>query len=213
MFDLIEADEDKRRAALNRHRELLAASHAALRRVNKIWAQTGLFAPRQPPFEFAMEQARAVFRANRDATLFGPMSAGDARYAVLFLQWEARYPDEWREASRWTWSHWGRKEGVLRWFASTGVPEFLKEDVADLVLSAIQRPYRCKDWRYAALVRHVADPVFVERLSRLTDTRARFLLHVAANPDQRLTKNSWRLYKVLPSASIVDSVALGQRTA
>jgi hypothetical protein len=138
-----------------------------------------------------------VVRATRNATLFGPISAGDARYGVLFLQWEARYPDEWREASRWTWSHWGTKEGLLRWFASAGVPDIVKKDVAELVLDAVQRPYRCKDWWYAALVRHVADPAFRQRLSHLAGARARFLEHVAANPDLPLTRNSFRLYTVL----------------
>lgn len=195
VFDLVEPDLSRRRAALNRHRELLAAANAAQRRVNAIWAQTGSVAPRQPPFAAAIEQARAVVRANRDATLFGRLP--DPRYAVLFLQWEARYPDEWREASRWTWSHWGTKEGLLRWFASTGVPEQVRADVAELVLGAVQRPYWCKDWWYAALVRHVADPEFLDRVRRIDDARAEFLLHVAANPGQPLTRNSFRLHRLL----------------
>ena len=65
VFDLVEPDSSRRRAALNRHRELLAAANAAQRRVNAIWAQTGSVAPRQPPFAAAIEQARAVVRANR----------------------------------------------------------------------------------------------------------------------------------------------------
>jgi hypothetical protein len=188
VFGLIDADESRRHAALSRHRELLDASNAALRQVNEIWAQIGSFAPNSPPYR--------AFREFRNRTLFGPISAGDARYGVLFLQWEARYPDEWREASRWTWSHWGTKESVLRRFATAGVPGILKADVAELVLDAIQRPYRCKDWWYARLVPHVADPAFLDRLSQLTDARAQFLLHVAANPEQPITRNSFRLYRV-----------------
>ena len=184
-FDLIADDEDTRHAALNRHRALLEASNAALRRVNELWAQTGSFEPETQPYR--------EFRENRNRTLFGPISANDPAYAVLFLQWEARYPDEWREASRWTWSHWGAKENVLRWFARSGVPNAVKHDVAELVLDAVQRPYRCKDWRYAALVRHLAEPALVDRLSAIDDGRARYLLHLAANPDERITRNSFRL--------------------
>ena len=197
-FDLVDPDDGRRHAALDRHRALLEAASAALCRMNEIWARTGSFAPADRPSAAAMDQAHAEFRANRDGTLFGPISARDARYAVLFLRWEARYPDEWRAASPWTWSHWGTKEGLLRWFATAGVPGAVRADVAELILDALRRPYRCKDWRYAALLRHVADPSLLDRIRLLAggDRRARFLLHVAAHPGERITMNSYRLYDV-----------------
>lgn len=38
-----------------------------------------------------------------------------APYGLLFLQWEQRFPEEWRSAG-WPFSLWSQKEAVLRAF-------------------------------------------------------------------------------------------------
>jgi hypothetical protein len=67
------------------------------------------------------------------------------------------------------WSPWGTKESLLRRLDRNGVPEPVRPQIADLVVSAIQRPYRCKDWMYARLVRHITGPPFLDRIKALCD--------------------------------------------
>jgi hypothetical protein len=81
-----------------------------------------------------------------------------ASVALLFLRWEASYPDEWRAPDSHAYSPWSIKQAVLGRFGDSGVPDMLRSEAADLVLTAVLRPYRCKDWRYALLVDHVQTP-------------------------------------------------------
>jgi hypothetical protein len=159
-----------------------------------------------------MDQARAAFRWHREQTLFGAIdaffdpvhTASETRllyapYLVLYLRWEADYPQEWGAPDSWMWSPWGTKEGLLRRLDRGGVPEQIRPQVGDLIVSALQRPYRCKDWMYAQLVRHVLDTPIVSRIEALKDAedplvrlRAQFLLHVARRPQRSVKRASWQ---------------------
>lgn len=147
----------------------------------------------------------------RDGTIIGPLDrflSGTyltnrhrhdqwAPFAVLFLQWERRYPNEWTEANTWTTSRWTMKELLLRRLAEAGVPIGVRTDV-ELVGAAVAGPYRCKDWWYAQLARlvdgprlreSIADPLgSVDPLPRL---RARFLLHVLDHPGIAIRRHTW----------------------
>jgi hypothetical protein len=81
-----------------------------------------------------------------------------ASYAVLFLDWETRFPDEWREAGKSSWSPWTAKEGILWRFTRYGVPVDVRPAMTDLVVAGVSRPYRCKDWMYASMARGVDGP-------------------------------------------------------
>lgn len=88
---------------------------------------------------------------------------------------------------------------MLQQLGRHGVPEQVSLEAAELILAAIQRPYRCKDWMYALLVRHVADEEFRDRVTALTDApdplvrlRAQYLLDLADRPDARVTRSTWR---------------------
>lgn len=96
------------------------------------------------------------------------------------------------------WSRWTTKEVLLRKLERGGLPEQVKPQLADLVVSALSRPYRCKDWMYRCLVRHVADPSFVDRVDALQGTddpslrlRARFVLDIAEHPERKVQRASW----------------------
>ncbi|MFY1595643.1 hypothetical protein [Micromonospora sp. WMMD737] len=128
--------------------------------------------------------------------------AGRARWApiaALYLRWEAEYPDEWGAPESWLWSRWGTKEVLLRRLDRGGLPETIRPEIAELILAALRRPYRCKDWRYARLVRQLHDSPFLHEVAMLTSAddplvrlRAQFVLQVAAHPEQAPTRTSWR---------------------
>jgi hypothetical protein len=212
VFDLIAEDDGVRSRALRRQRALLAAAAEALRESNRVWAEAGSPGPGEPHLAAQMDQARADFRWHRVQSLEGPVEAfcrggsGDAAaellyapYAVLSLRWEASYPDEWGARGSWLWSPWTGKEVLLRRLDRGGVPDLVRSQVADLVLAALRRSYRCKDWMYAPLVRHICDERFVSRLEAMLDAddplvrlRAQFVRQVAAHPERRVKRASWR---------------------
>jgi hypothetical protein len=212
VYDLIAPDDDVRHRALNRHRELLATAWEARHWQNRIWARAGTPVSAKPHLAAEMDQARAEYDWHRQQTIFGPIDAfwdagpADqqarrryAPYAVLYLQWEATHPLEWRAPGSHMWSPWSRKEVLLNRLHRNGVPEPIRPQIGDLIVAAVQRPYRCKDWMYGRLVRHVLDPPFVDAVEAVLTTgdplirlRAQFILHLARNPDRSVNRMSWR---------------------
>jgi hypothetical protein len=214
VFDLIAPDERVRHRALARHQALTVAAGEALQWSNRVWERAGTPAPVEPHLSAEMDQARADHRWYRDQTISGlldgfwraapPDTVARAVYApfvVLFLRWETRFPDEWRAPDSCGSSPWTTKEGVLRRLGRDGVPDEVRPAVADLVLAAVGRPYRCKDWRYAQVVRHVCDEHFTDRLDALLADAdplvrlcARFTRYIAAHPGRPVTRVSWQTW-------------------
>ncbi|MEW2432075.1 hypothetical protein AB0877_29035 [Micromonospora sp. NPDC047644] len=187
-FDLAATDHVVRRRALARHQALVAAAREGLR---------GWNAP----------EAIALYRRR---TIHGPVNtfldsaphdgteALWAPFAVLYLRWEADYPTEWGVPESRMHSPWATKDVLLRRFERGGLPEGTRPDIAELVLSALRRPYRCKDWMYARLVPRL-DPSFLDRVAALTTAdeplvrlRAQFVLEAAESPERRVTRVSWQ---------------------
>jgi len=211
MFDLIDRDDVVRGRALTRHRTLVTASGDALHRYNAIWQEAGTPAPEQPHLAAAIEQAWADHQWQSDQTLFGRLGTfldaepEDAAvrmvywpFVALYLRWESRFPDQWRAPESNLWSPWTRKERLLRQLGKSGLPENGAADTVDLIVTALRRPYRCKDWAYALLVPHVANTEFHDRVAVLTDAadplvrlRARFVLDVAVDPERAVTRRTW----------------------
>lgn len=212
LFGLVAVDRVVRHEALARQRASLAAARAALQRGNALLAMTDPATRTQPQLVAAMDQIRAERRWHEEQTLHAPVDAflssapGDdvaqalwAPFVVLYLRWEADFPDEWRAPGSWGWSPWTTKEVLLGRLDRGGLPEEIRPQVIELILSALQRPYRCKDWMYACLVRHLDDASFLNRVGRLVFAddplvrlRARFVLHVAEHSEHRVTRTSWR---------------------
>ncbi|MFC0543254.1 hypothetical protein [Kutzneria chonburiensis] len=217
LYDLIDPDDEVRGRALERQQSFVAEAWRAQAWANDVWARAGWRAPILFP-ELAPEwnQAVAQVRWNRERSLGGAMSgwlnAGTpdvdrASYALLFLRWEARYPQAWRARESTMFSPWSLKETVLRRFGRAGVPATLRDDAVDLLLAAILRPYRCKDWLYARLIHHVPTDVFRDRVDDpepLVSARARFLLHVADHPERPVKRASWQRW--------LDQTGLAVRT-
>jgi hypothetical protein len=121
-----------------------------------------------------------------------------APFTLLYLRWENGYPDEWGAPDVYSGSPWNYKEGSLRDLGWHGVADEFRGQTADLTLTAIGRPYRCKDWMYALLVRHVADTGFHKRVTPLADARdpltrlrVRCIFYLIDHPDERVTRTTW----------------------
>ncbi|MGW6449868.1 hypothetical protein [Lentzea sp. NPDC055074] len=119
-------------------------------------------------------------------------------FVALYLRWEGRFPNQWRTPGSETWSPWTRKEAVLRHLGRYGLPAEVRRDAVDLVADVVHRPYRCKDWMYALLVRHVDSAHFRDRMTALEGAddplvrlRARFLLDVADHPGLPVKRATW----------------------
>ncbi|MCE6993327.1 hypothetical protein LZG04_00670 [Saccharothrix sp. S26] len=209
VWGLASRDDDVRAQALERHRALVERARQALHWSNDVWRRAGSPAPREPHLAAELDQAQAAFRYHLGQTIFelvGSLHDDDpelrerhAPFVLLYLVWEGRYPDDWRAPDNNLWSPWGRKESVLRALGERGVPEAIRPQLTDLLADVVRRPYRCKDWRYAGLVRHIADDRFHQRMHALLDDddpvvrlRARFLLDVAAHPEAGVTRVRWQ---------------------
>jgi hypothetical protein len=217
VFDLVSSDDRLRQAALRRHREHLVQASEALTLSHRVWLETGMRVPREPHLAAEMERAYAAYLWHYDQTVFQPIdmfvgsrNAGPAAhekyapYAALFLQWENDHPDTWRDAA--FCSPWTTKAFILDRFSRNGVPDNVRGRLTELVLAAIRRSYRCKDWCYATLVRHLADDRLLDALrtsaedtDSFTRRRAGFLLHVARHPEERVKYGSWHHWLALDS--------------
>jgi hypothetical protein len=210
VFDLVSPVTMRRGAALSRHHDLLREAAVALQRMNGLWIGGRPPTPGDPRVAASWDEAQRAFEAARGSTIFGQLDrflagrTGDrdgtpVRCAVLFLRWERSYPHEWTEASTWTWSHWTTKELLLRRFAGTGVPAAAERAMTGLVSAAVTGPYRCKDWRYAAVARRIdgarirraVDPL-LDADDQLTRLRARFLRYLLDDPEVAVRRGTWR---------------------
>jgi hypothetical protein len=182
VFDLASPDDARRAAALARHATLSAEATAARRRANEIWARQGWNRAAENTYQRTLDRMLnglvGAFGRAEDPVV----RAHYAPYAVLYLQWEERFLPELKAA--WSCSPWTTKEVVLRDLTRGGVPEGHEAELAELILAALRRPYRCKDWMYAGLLRHVTPA----GLDELDDDRARFARHVLAHPSLTVTR-------------------------
>ena len=186
VFDLASPDHARRAAALARHLALRAEARRARQRANEIWAREGWSRAAENTYQRRVDQTLAgqigAFRQAEDSAV----RAHYAPYAVLYLRWEAHFLPELKAS--WFCSPWTTKAVVLRNLTRGGVPAAHEPEIAELIVAALRRPYRCKDWMYAGLLRHVAP---AERIAELDDDRARFARHALAHPELTITRFSY----------------------
>lgn len=181
VHDLIAVNDDARDAALVRHRALLWRWHSD--------SLTGTLA----------DPVRAFTEWS------SPLTDADLHrlepYAVLFLQWEARFPQLWRE--NWIFSPWSAKEGVLGTFVRRGVaaPQ-TQTALEDLLIGAVHRVQRCQDRWYWRLARRVDSPRLRARLRQAAEhadevvrLRARYVLWLIEHPDEPVDSRTWRRWR------------------
>ncbi|WP_157815403.1 hypothetical protein [Kitasatospora sp. CB02891] len=212
MFDLVSRDPLRRDAAVARHTRSRAELDRALRAMNEAWWAAGQsWSPTDPVLAVSARAARAAHAAAVADTLHGVVGkfhavrwAGDlddyrrlAPYAVLFLQWEARHPEQWRSAG--PWSPWGLKKRVLRQFADMDVPPPQVPAVTELTLRAVHRGQRCEDLGYVLLARSLDGPALRAGLDAAAHSpdptvqrRSGYVRWALDHAESPVTAASWR---------------------
>lgn len=116
-------------------------------------------------------------------------------YALLYLRWEALFPDEWFAYAK----GWGTKQVLLSLFTrgSNDVPGSVVDQLIDLVVLAARREHRCEDVGYARLARVLDRPHLRARLAAVAEQpieparlRAGYLLWLLDHPDAPHPKKS-----------------------
>jgi flagellar motility protein MotE (MotC chaperone) len=119
-----------------------------------------------------------------------------APYGLLFLQWEQRFPEEWRPAG-WPFSLWPEKEAVLRAFCAGEPTPLTGPALEDLLIAAVRRTQRCQDRRYWSLARRIDTPGLRGRLAEATAEsetarlRAGYVLWLLDHPGQAAGSAAW----------------------
>ncbi|MEU8627854.1 hypothetical protein [Streptomyces sp. NPDC048669] len=124
-------------------------------------------------------------------------------YGLLFLEWEAEYPQEWTRHAK----AWGTKEGLIRDMAVAHHDETVRARLADLIMIVVQRPYRCKDREYVRVARAVDSDDLRGRLetaSRSDNPWARrhagYVLRLLDRPEVPNTRHVWRTWLAAASS-------------
>lgn len=220
MFDLVSRHPHRRDAAMARHAQSTADLDHALRAVNALWWKAGKTpSPTDPGLAAAMTQARAACAVAVSNTVHGVVGefhavrwAGDLEdyrrlspYAVLFLQWEADFPEQWRAAG--PWSAWGVKKRVLRQFADMGVPDQEIGAVTRLVVRTIDRDQRCEDLGYVLVAGSLDGPVLRAGIDAALHSptpsvrlRAGYVRWAVDNAQAPVTLASWRAWRAADAA-------------
>lgn len=127
-------------------------------------------------------------------------------YALLFLEWEARFPQEWTRHAK----SWGTKQSLIRDMARTHQDEAVKATLTDLVEIVVRRAYRCKDREYVRVARAVDSADVRGRLDRAVDSdspwarcQAGYVLWLLDHPELPNTRRVWRAWVAGRAAALI----------
>ncbi|MFJ3305191.1 hypothetical protein ACIPSA_19115 [Streptomyces sp. NPDC086549] len=197
-YGLISPDLAERAAALDRHARARTEVEAAFDRLREGRFRRLWFRPRMRAYR------RASGRCFPGA-LYGGSKYGHGEIstwprlplALLFLEWEARYPLEWTEHAK----AWGAKEALIRDLAATDHDQHLRARLVDLVGLAVQRTYRCKDREYVRVARAVDGDELRDRLHSAKRSgnpaallHASYVLWLLDRPEIPNTRHVWRTW-------------------
>ncbi|WP_394427502.1 hypothetical protein [Streptomyces sp. SGAir0957] len=203
MFGLIASDPVERAAALARVAAAEGDIGDARHRYNRTWRRR--YSLRRP-------MARRDYLQALGRSLPGGLSDGPTGpafgswpglpYALCYLEWEARYPQEWTRYAK----SWGVKERLIRTLAVADLDEMATTKLVELIETVVRRPYRCKDREYVRVARTMDGPDLRNRLvnaARSDDPWARrhagYVLWLLDRPEVPSTRHVWRTW--LASAS------------
>ncbi|MBK3647327.1 hypothetical protein [Streptomyces sp. MBT33] len=142
--------------------------------------------------------SRCLPEALWDRPVFGSIGTWPGLpFALLFLEWEARYPQEWTQHAK----AWGTKEGLIRQLAADDHSDEVRATLLDLVDHVVRRAYRCKDREYVRVARAVDGDDLRDRLdkSRRSDNpwaqlHAGYVLWLLDRPGTPNTRRVWRTW-------------------
>ncbi|QKW36908.1 hypothetical protein HUT06_25190 [Actinomadura sp. NAK00032] len=220
-FGLVSEDPLERAAALAQLVEVQRLTREALRKSNELWRLASSLGPEEHYKEPAFLQARQRYIEARSHSLpdglwewpWGGIAAWPGLpYALLYLEWEAKYPEDWTRYAK----SWGTKKGLLRHLDKANHHHPSTETkLADLVVSAVERPYRCEDRWYARLARAIDNDDLRARLGHAAQSdnpwaryQASFVLWLLTTPDAPVSRHTWSMW-----LATRDTPKLGVRSA
>jgi hypothetical protein len=205
-YGLIADDPADRAAALVCLADAQRSVGEALGRFNELLRSTlplgGQAQYRDPALLRAIATHRAAGRYSLPDALWN-RSPGDIRawpglpYALLFLEWEARYPREWTLHAK----KWGTKQHLIRDVAVADHDDPVRTKLTGLVEIVVQRPYRCKDRGYVRVARAVDSQDLRGSLSTAAQSdnlwarrHAGYVLFLLDHPELPNTLHVWRTW-------------------
>ncbi|WP_326790518.1 hypothetical protein [Streptomyces sp. NBC_00151] len=215
-FGLIAEDPAARGAALVHLAEAQRKVTDALARYHEMWRLTQPLGVdeqyREPAFRQALQRKwQAQKHSLPDGVWNSPVGRDLATwpglpYALLFLEWEARYPLEWTQHAK----AWGTKQSLIREVARAAQEEAIKAKLTDLVELVVHRAYRCKDREYVRVARAVDSADLRDRLDRAADSdspwarcHAGYVLWLLDRPDLPNTRRVWQTWVAGGAASLL----------
>ncbi|HEY9373081.1 hypothetical protein [Streptomyces sp.] len=206
-FGLIADDPAARAAALAHLDTARQNTWDALDRSNELWQLTLPLGTEEQYQESAFKRAREEYDDVRryclpdglweGASGVGIKSWPGLPYALLFLEWEARYPQEWTEHAK----AWGTKQALIRRVAVPDHHEAVREKLTRLVEIVVERAYRCKDREYVRVARAVDSDDLRRRLGKAVHSdnpwarlHAGYLLWLLDRPEVPNTRHVWRAW-------------------
>ncbi|MFF4400498.1 hypothetical protein [Streptomyces sp. NPDC001480] len=201
-YGLISPSPAERSAALDRLAHARAVTDAARARVNDAWRHSPMWLLLTARGRAAAQRSydEAASRCLPEALWNGHGHVGDLGtwpglpFALLFLEWEARFPQVWTAHAK----AWGTKESLIRDMAKIGHHPEPRARLVDLLDVIVRRPYRCKDREYVRVARAVDGD---ELRTRLTGARgseqpwarlhAGYVLWLLDHPEIPNTRHVW----------------------
>jgi hypothetical protein len=195
---LISPDPAERAAALERHARARGEAEAAFDRLHEGLFIRLLFGIRMRAYQAAAARCFPGALWSRGDYARGEIGTWPRLpLALLFLEWEARFPQEWTEHAK----DWGAKRVLIRDVAATRHDQVLRARLVDLVELAVQRPYRCKDREYVRVARAVDGDDLRDRLRRAqrsespaAQLHASYVLWILDHPETPNTRHVWRTW-------------------
>ncbi|MGW1591514.1 hypothetical protein [Streptomyces sp. NPDC002386] len=193
----------ERAAALDRLTAAQEQVESARLRLIKAWFPTPRLR-RKARHRAAAQKAydQAASRCLPDALWIGPGSGevntgARLHFALLFLEWEARYPQEWTRHAK----DWSAKDALIRKLATVNHDGQVRGKLIDLVDLAVRRPYRCKDREYVRVARATDGDELRDRLQRAhrsgdswAELQAGYVLWLLDHPEVPNTRHVWRTW-------------------
>jgi hypothetical protein len=161
---------------------------------NEVWRDEGWSATDQAFGRYIAERRRTLPDALWECVPHDSYADwGGLKYVLLYLEWEARYPDEWTASAK----SWGTKHTALRnlTMALPYLPAEAIDQLVGLIRRAVRREHRCEDAGYAVLAKAVGGLRLRRLLVEIADDpnevfrlRARYLLWLLEHPVQAKSK-------------------------
>ncbi|MEV5985841.1 hypothetical protein AB0L85_12565 [Streptomyces sp. NPDC052051] len=198
-YGLVSPDPAERAAALDHHARARTEAEAAFARCHEGPFPRLLFRTRMRTYRRAGGRCFPGALWSGSEYTYGQISTWPRLpLALLFLEWEARYPREWTEHAK----AWGAKQALIRDLAATDHDQQLRAKLVDLVDLAVQRTYRCKDREYVRVARAVDGDELRGRLHKAQHSEnpaaqlhASYVLWLLDHPEIPNTRHVWRTWR------------------